>query len=93
MAEIVQVDRDILALEDVPKAGTNPDDEMFVLAEAEEKLELERIDEEILSLESDPIFESLSQQYDGQRTREVGPPSTLFESMDEQTIPYNNGSQ
>ena len=61
MAEIEQVDRDILALEDVPKAGTNPDDEVFELAEGEEKLELRRIDEEILSLEGDPTFESLFQ--------------------------------
>ena len=92
MAEIEQVDRDILALEDVPKAGTSPDDEMFVLAEEEEKLELKRIDEEILSLEGDPTFESLSQQYDDQGIREAVSLSTLFEPMDERTIAYRNRS-
>ena len=92
MAEIEQVDRDILALEDVPKAGASPDGEMFVLAEEEEKLELKRIDEEILSLEGDPTFESLSQQYDDQGIREAVSLSTLFEPMDERTIAYRNRS-
>lgn len=33
MAEIEQVDRDILALEDEPGADPNPNDQIFVLQE------------------------------------------------------------
>ena len=64
MAEIKQIDKDILALDDIEQEDNDPDDELYMLQEEEEKLELKQIDEEIHQLEDSkvvPILESLSQ--------------------------------
>ena len=41
MAEIRQIDKDILALDDIEQEDNDPDDELYMLQEEEEKLELE----------------------------------------------------
>ena len=64
MAEIKQIDKDILALDDIEQEDNDPDDELYMLQEAEERFELKKIDEEIHQLEDSkvvPILESLSQ--------------------------------
>ena len=63
MAEIKQIDKDILALDDIEPEDNDPDDELYMLQEAEERFELKKIDEEIHQLEDQkvvPILESLS---------------------------------
>ena len=67
MAEIKQIDKDILALDDIEPEDNDPDDELYMLQEAEERFELKKIDEEIHQLEDSkvvPILESLSQTQD-----------------------------
>ena len=44
MAEIKEIDRDILALEEEYKEENDPDDELYVLQEEEEKFELMQIE-------------------------------------------------
>ena len=44
MAEIKEIDRDILALEEEQKEENDPDDELYVLQEEEEKFELMQIE-------------------------------------------------
>ena len=51
MAEIKQIDKDILALDDIEPEDNDPDDEHYMLQEAEERFELKKIDEEIHQLE------------------------------------------
>ena len=63
MAEIKQIDKDILTLDDIEPEDNDPDDELYMLQEAEERFELKKIDEEIHQLEDQkvvPILESLS---------------------------------
>ena len=87
MAEIEEIDKDILALEDVPQADNDPDDELYILQEEEEKFELKQIEEEIHQLEDAkgvPTLESLSQAQEEPRIRKVVPPSTLFDQIDQQ---------
>ena len=38
MAEIKQIDKDILALDDIEQEDNDPDDELYMLQEEEEKL-------------------------------------------------------
>ena len=47
MAEIKQLDKDILALDDIEQEDNDPDDELYLLQEKEEQFELKQIDEEI----------------------------------------------
>ena len=43
MAEIEEIDKDILALEDISQADNDPDDELYILQEEEEKFELKQV--------------------------------------------------